>query len=149
MDKTQLIKSIEENEGLRLKPYLCPAKTLTIGYGRNIEDKGISKSEAMLLLENDLNEINNQLLAEYEFYQLLDNPRKNVLIEMVYNMGFPRFKGFKSMLKYLEKNDFYNASVEMLDSKWHRDFQTYAPHTKTENLRSSKLSKIMKEGKYA
>lgn len=42
----QLIK----HEGLRLKPYRCPAGKLTIGIGRNLEDKGITEKEAVMLL---------------------------------------------------------------------------------------------------
>ena len=38
------------HEGLRLKPYRCTSNKLTIGVGRNLEDKGISKEEAMRLL---------------------------------------------------------------------------------------------------
>ena len=41
------------HEGLRLTPYRCPAGRLTIGVGRNLEEKGISEQEAMVLLEND------------------------------------------------------------------------------------------------
>jgi len=34
------------HEGLRLKPYHCPAGKHTIGIGRNLEDKGITEKEA-------------------------------------------------------------------------------------------------------
>jgi len=48
-----LIESLKRHEGLRLKPYLCPAGKLTIGYGRNLEDVGISEEEAAEMLYND------------------------------------------------------------------------------------------------
>ncbi len=47
-------KMIKGNEGMRLKPYRCSAGKLTIGYGRNLDDRGISAHEANDLFENDL-----------------------------------------------------------------------------------------------
>ena len=48
------------HEGLKLKPYLCTAGKLTIGVGRNIQDRGITYQEAMMLLENDIRLIKAQ-----------------------------------------------------------------------------------------
>ena len=52
---------LKEDEGLRLKPYRCTAKKLTIGYGRNIEDVGITEEEANHLLLNDIGETEKEL----------------------------------------------------------------------------------------
>jgi len=43
-------KLLEFEEGLKLKPYKCPAGKLTIGIGRNLEDRGITEQEAQMLL---------------------------------------------------------------------------------------------------
>lgn len=67
---------------------------------------------------------------------------------MAYNMGLPNLLKFKNMIEALKKADYKEASKEMLMSKWHYDFIKYAPNTKEENLRSSILSIVMKEGKY-
>ncbi len=48
--KAQLIR----HKGLKLKPYRCTAGKLTIGVGRNLDDCGISQTEAYVLLENDI-----------------------------------------------------------------------------------------------
>lgn len=148
MNKTALVQSIQGSEGLSLTPYRCPTGKLTIGYGRNLEEKGISKTEANLMLENDVLDINNVLFDTFDFYQSLNDARQNVLIEMVYNLGFNGFSKFKAFIQALKNNDFETASKEMLDSKWHRDFIAYAPNTNIDELRSSKLSKLIKEGKY-
>jgi lysozyme len=67
--KEQLVR----HEGLRLKPYRCTAGKLTIGVGRNLEDKGISQQEAYELLENDIRECEVQLLTEIpDIYLSLD-----------------------------------------------------------------------------
>ena len=55
--KEQLIR----HEGLRLTVYDCPAGYKTIGVGRNIEQKGITESEALYLLDNDIGYFTEQL----------------------------------------------------------------------------------------
>ena len=47
---SKCVDLIKKHEGLRLFPYKCSVGKLTIGYGRNIEDTGISKEEAETLL---------------------------------------------------------------------------------------------------
>lgn len=51
---TKLEKDLIRDEGLRLKPYHCTAGKLTIGYGRNLDDNGISEEEALSMLRNDI-----------------------------------------------------------------------------------------------
>ena len=51
------IKQLKRHEGISNKVYTCSMNKLTIGYGRNLEDKGISQLEAELLLKNDLEDI--------------------------------------------------------------------------------------------
>lgn len=152
MEMNLLKNSIMNNEGLELKPYQCPKGKLTIGFGRNLEDNGISKAEALLLLETDLVNLKLELTDSIKFFSKLDDIRQNVLVEMAYNMGVPKLLGFTNTLSFMEKKDFINASKEMLNSKWHRDFQKYDLQDGKANnnglLRSEYLSKIMKEGIY-
>ena len=42
------------NEGLSLKVYKCTAGANSIGVGRNLDSRGISEDEAMLMLNNDI-----------------------------------------------------------------------------------------------
>ena len=146
----KLKQSIKKHEGLKLKPYECPNGKLTIGYGRNLEDNGITLSEAEKLLETDLLELKLELEDKIKFFHKLDPIRKNVLIEMGYNMGVPNLLEFKNTLKFMEKSDFINASIEMLDSEWHRDFVKHdmKDGKKSKILRSEYLSIVIKEGTY-
>lgn len=117
-----LINQLMRHEGLRLKPYRCTANKLTIGVGRNLEDKGISVDEAMHLLKNDvrdcwidLENFNDKLISE------LSLTRQYVLVNMCFNLGINRLKGFKKMWAALERHDYDEAAKEMLDSKWSTD----------------------------
>ena len=48
--KAQLVR----HEDLRLKPYLCTAGKLTIGIGRNLDERVVSQKEAYAILERDI-----------------------------------------------------------------------------------------------
>ena len=52
-----MIGMLKRHEGLRLKPYQDTIGKLTIGYGRNLDDRGISKEEAEYLLRNDISRV--------------------------------------------------------------------------------------------
>lgn len=112
-----LINSVKEGEGLRLKPYHCTAGKLTIGYGRNLDDVGITQEEAELLLKNDLEKAEKDA-EKFPVYAKLNQARKDVLIEMVFNLGYSRLSNFKKMFEALEKGDYDEAANQMLDSKW-------------------------------
>ena len=115
-----LISSVKRHEGLRLKMYKCTAGKNTIGYGRNLDDVGISADEAELMLKHDLE--NAEIDAKrFPVFEKLNQVRKDVLIEMVFNLGYSRLCGFKKMFAALERKDYDEAANQMLDSKWARD----------------------------
>ena len=115
---SKLLDQIKHHEGLRLKPYKCTAGKLTIGYGRNLEDRGITKYEAELLLSHDISQITEQLSSALEFWRLLDEPRRAVLVNMAFNIGVHGLLKFKKTLSLIESGDYSSASIEMMDSKW-------------------------------
>ncbi len=49
----KLIKQLIEDEGLKLKPYTCPAGRLTIGVGRNLEENGLRATEIIYLIQTN------------------------------------------------------------------------------------------------
>lgn len=134
-----MIESLEDmlirHEGLRLKPYRDSVGKLTIGVGRNLDDVGITEEEARYLLKNDI----QKAVAEakrFPWYAKLNNPRKQAIIDMIYNLGASRFLGFKKMLAALEAGDYEAAAREMLDSKWAQQV----------GRRATELAEIMRTG---
>lgn len=113
----QLHSIIIQHEGLRLKPYKDTVGKLTIGVGRNLDDRGISENEALFLLENDLYDCKIQL-SKYSWYMNLDTIRQGVLIELTFNIGISKVLSFKNMIEALKISDYVNASKELLDSLW-------------------------------
>ena len=106
------------HEGLRLKPYRCTAGKLTIGVGRNLEDKGISHDEAMMLLRNDIAEVTAQL-ERFDWFRALGPVRRKVLIDMAFNLGMGGLLGFQKMIEALERGDYERAADEMVNSRWY------------------------------
>ncbi|MBL4774465.1 MAG: glycoside hydrolase family protein [Mariprofundus sp.] len=122
------LEQIKKHEGLKLKPYRCTADKLTIGYGRNIEDKGITKDEALTLLHNDITEVEDALNETYDWFKYLDEARQAVVINMAFNLGMHGFGKFKNMIEAIARSDYHEAAMQMIDSKWarqvgHRAFQ--------------------------
>jgi lysozyme len=141
------------HEGLRLEVYKCPAGFWTIGVGRNLEGKpltkgeqeyilgcsglepeqviatlkerGISKDEALFLLANDIDDAVADLRS-FDWYEGLDPIRKKVVIDMRYNLGPTRFRQFKRMIAALSAGGYEVAATEMANSKWYRQVGTRA-----------------------
>jgi lysozyme len=113
-----LKNQLKQHEGLRLKVYTCPAGRLTIGYGRNLEDRGLTESEAEYLLDNDIIECEQLLGKVYIWFKNLDSARQAVMISMCFNMGINSLKKFKKTLGFVRDGDYRRASEEMLKSKW-------------------------------
>ena len=127
------------HEGLRLKPYRCPAGKLTIGVGRNLEDVGISEPEAQVLLAFDIERV-RQELSTFQWYSdpAYSRPaRKLVLENMCFQLGLPRLLSFKRMIAALEVGDYETTADEMLDSKWAREDSP---------ARAQELAQIMRTG---
>lgn len=111
-------------EGLRIKPYKCSAGKLTIGYGRNLEDNGISLDEAEYLFNNDFNAAYEAVLrllkANAVDVNNLSDCRLFVLTDMMFNLGYLRLSKFKKLLQALKNQDYEAASNEMKDSNWYK-----------------------------
>lgn len=130
------IDLLKKHEGLRLKPYRCSAGKLTIGYGRNLDDVGISEEEAEMLLLNDLLTANIEVENRFLWFQELDEVRKAVVVNMIFNLGIARFSAFKKTISLIEEGSYSEAAQEMLDSRWANQVGS----------RANELSEMMRTG---
>jgi len=139
---SKLIQMLKVHEDVRRFAYRCTAGAITIGVGRNIDPNkggiGLSDDEVDYMLRNDIARVYKELYDNFEWFAELDEVRQEVLIDMCFNLGLPRFSNFRKMLAAIELGDYDRASLEMLDSKWAEDVKG----------RAVKLSKMMKDGKY-
>ena len=135
-DREKLIDLIIYHEGLELKPYRCTAGHLTIGIGRNLDDRGITEDEARFLCQNDVDIVEQELTRKFPFIVGFGDVRTRVLLDMAFNLGVPRLSAFSNMWGALEEGDYKQAAVEMLDSRWARQV----------GRRATNLSQMMETG---
>ena len=131
-----LRQRLQRHEGLRLRPYKCTAGKLTIGFGRNIEQKGISEEEAFMLLDNDIQAVKEAVAHSLPWVLGLDEARRDVLHEMTFQMGIQGLLGFKNTLAAIRDHKWHVAAQGMRNSKWHE--QTPG--------RANELADIMENG---
>jgi len=112
-----LLSSVIVHEGFSRYSYLDSVGVRTVGFGRNLDDRGISREEAEMLLLNDL-ETSTEEAKKFEFYENLTSNRRDVIVEMIFNLGLTRFKKFKKTIGYINQANHSAAADEMLDSKW-------------------------------
>lgn len=137
---TPLEKMLIRHEGLKLKPYHDTEGKLTIGVGRNLTDVGIDKSEAMDLFRHDIAKIYSSLLTKrHEWILDLDPVRRDVIINMIFNMGLRKFYTFKKAIVAMKGGNWSKAASEMLDSKWRVQVKD----------RAQQLARMMRMGRYS
>lgn len=108
---------------------------VTIGYGRNLTDRGISENEARFLLHEDINEV-IQGLGRYWWFTELDEVRQEVVINMAFNLGLTGFSKFRNTIGYISDGNYSQAAANMLKSKWARQV----------GIRAQELSRMMASG---
>jgi lysozyme len=136
----QLLEMLKRHEGVRSHVYLCSAGYETIGVGRNISKSGmgLSDDEVDYLLENDIVRVIKELSSEYPWFKDLDDVRKDAMIDISFNLGATRLRGFKKALAAMEVADYTLAAKEFLDSKWSRDVKG----------RAHELASMIETGEY-
>ena len=118
MDYMRLIAQLRKHEGVEHKPYTDTVGKLTIGVGRNLDDRGLSDHEIDFLLQNDIQLVEEELDQWWSHWRSLNQTRQLVVADMMFNMGRPRLSQFKMFLAALQAANYEMASTEMLDSKW-------------------------------
>ena len=122
-DLDNLKESLKKHEGYEPRVYKCPNGFDTIGYGFAIKDLFMDEEIANLILDKKIRGI----LARIEGDENWDSwffdkpePVQDVLVNMIFQIGFSGVKKFKKTIKYIKEDKLLLAGEEMLDSKWAR-----------------------------
>ena len=92
---------------------------LTVGIGRNLEDKGLSEDEIRYLVDNDIADAIREA-HKFRWFDALDGVRQAVIVELIFNMGLPRLLGFKKFLAAMSEQRWPHAAAELGNSKWQK-----------------------------
>lgn len=140
-----------KHEGFREVVYKDTKGKLTIGYGLNLEDRGVTEEQARRLMLDAVHDLDLAFRGIYgAWYDRLNSARKWVCLNMAYQMGFRGFGSFKKMIAALElaankatpadtpvrKQVWRKVKDEMLDSQWARNFPD----------RANELAGMMEDG---
>ena len=157
--RENFIDKLVTHEGLRLQVYQDTLGIDTIGIGRNLEDRGISKEEldwmdypsidhvyewgiteadAVYLAQNDVQIVEEELLRAHPCVDRLDSVRQLILMDMAFNMGVPRLCKFVKMWNAIHEDKYDVAAKEMLDSRWANQVKS----------RATKLANAMHNGEF-
>lgn len=100
---------------------------LTIGFGFNLEAgctpkwlviaDGITRAQANALLDLKLAESLRDART-FAWFESLTPTRQDAIVEMLYQLGLSRFRGFGRMIAALKAHDYERASLEILNSVW-------------------------------
>lgn len=116
---TMTKKMLIVDEGCKLIPYKDSVGLLTIGIGRCLDRKGISRDEADLMFDNDAYDAIEKCQNQIPFFGRLDTIRQCVLVDMAFNLGIGGLLKFKNMLAAIEQGNYERAAEEMISSAWY------------------------------
>ena len=124
MEMSRLLQSVKKHEGYRNKVYLDTLGKRTVGVGHLcVEDfwednKEYEEKFLMTILKHDLQTAIKGAERLLKDCPVLDDLAKEIIIEMVFQLGETGVSKFKNMIKALKIPDYQTAAIEMLDSKW-------------------------------
>jgi lysozyme len=117
----RLREMLKRHEGVKNYAYEDHLGYVTVGVGRCLDENvglGLSDDEIDYLLQNDLDRCRQELQSEYWWFEDLDSVRQEALIDLSFNVGQTRLRGFVKALDHMSKSNFEEAGDEFYDSKW-------------------------------
>jgi lysozyme len=120
MPVTDIYSQLRRDEDVRKFPYTDTAGKLTIGVGHNLTDKGLSDAAIDFILEEDINDVIDELNVELPWVEDIGAERSSVILNMAFNLGVTKMKGFTKFLQAARVGDWETAANEMRDSEWAR-----------------------------
>jgi lysozyme len=123
----QLKDHLRDAEGWMREPYndktgnilrLTDGGHVSIGCGRNTEANPLSDAAIEFLLFEDITRVIQQCNT-LPYWNDLDAVRQLCVADVVFNIGFAGWKGFRLANRALMQHDYDMAAFEMENSRWH------------------------------
>ena len=130
MSLEQLREQLEIDEGVKYEVYNDHLGYATFGVGHLVlesdEEHGaalgtpVSESRVIEAFEQDCENVLRDCNILYENFEDLPEEVKQIVANMMFNMGRPRLSKFKGMKRGVDAEDWNAAADEMVDSAWYR-----------------------------
>lgn len=124
--REHLLSHLVVDEGVVLHAYQDHLGFWTIGAGRLIDKRrggGISYSEAMHLLGNDVDKFERGVLERFPWVAQLDDVRQVALFNLAFNLGLDGLAKFANTLEAIKRGDWEAAARGLRGSLWFRQVQ--------------------------
>jgi lysozyme len=116
---------IISHEDRRTVPYRDSKGIITWGIGRNVEQVPFSTDELVLVEQLiDLMYANDERacmadLLSFSWFSGLDDVRKAACMDLRFNLGPNKLRGFVKFLAAMARGDYARAGAELVDSDWY------------------------------
>ena len=125
----QLREELEIDEGVKYEIYLDHLDLKTCGVGHLVRKTDpehdmevgdpVSKERVAELFAQDIGWTMNDCLKLLPDFDMLPEPARLIVCNMMFNMGINRMGMFKRFLAAIEDRNWQEAAIEMADSRWH------------------------------
>ena len=129
MNKDRLYQQLKEDEGEVLKVYNDHLGYLTFGIGHLITQKDpeaewpigepVSEERVKECFDKDVETSITEIKFMVKDFDDKPDIVQEVLVNMLFNLGYHRLSAFKKFLKAIKKNDWNEAAKEGRDSRWY------------------------------
>lgn len=113
-----LYEQLRRDEGVKHEMYVDSEGWLSIGVGHNLRQRPLSDRAIQVILEDDVRDTTEGLMAAHPWVGALSEVRQEVLINMAFNMGLGGLNSFKRMLVAVQNGQWKKAADEILDSNY-------------------------------
>lgn len=122
----QVRSMVKLHERCRLKPYIDTTGNITIGWGFNLTEHGITQDLADRWRDEKIATAISECRRAFPWFDGIDPVRKVALADMAYNMGLTRLLTFKRTLAAMEKKKWKTAAMHATSSLWYTQTKTRA-----------------------
>ena len=94
----------------------------SLASANKIFNKPLSEYDVGLLLMDDLKNVNKEANSVFgSAWSKIDEPRREAIVTMIFNLGLPHFKTFKKFIGHVKNLEWSQAADEVLLSEAARD----------------------------
>jgi lysozyme len=122
MKAALILKALErliDEEDIKSRVYHDSKGVLTFGIGHNGEEKDLRMDAILLIAQHDLEDAAGDLVVVFgREWELFSENRQLALLDMMFNLGLPKFAQFSLMIVAIHRRDWAVAAAEALNSEW-------------------------------
>ena len=140
MNIDQLREDLKVDEGVKYEIYLEHLGLPTFGIGHLVTESDpehgqpvgttVSEDRVNKQFEADVQLVLQDCVTVFPNFDTLPETAQLVIANMMFNMGRPRFSGFKKFIAGVNAKDWMEAGRQMEDSRWYRQVTNRAKRLK-------------------